>query len=38
MRVSRIVSSVSDMAKSDDFEKALADMHTGSAIKPILLW
>jgi hypothetical protein len=26
------------VAKSDDFEKALADMHAGSTIKPILLW
>ncbi|KAF2998938.1 hypothetical protein E8E13_006515 [Curvularia kusanoi] len=24
--------------KSDDFEKALADMHTGDTIKPILVW
>ena len=24
--------------QSDDFEKALSDMHTGATIKPILLW
>ena len=24
--------------KVEDFEKALADMHTGSTIKPVLLW